>query len=170
MKHFGICSLLGISYFRTAFKVHTKSPQDRPKIAQERPKTPQDLQHGANIMPKRGPKRSPRHVRRVSERGFKSDFNLCSHGGAIKNSEGSSENATSFHDGIQDAEITCLLKTMLFQMSWVGGWDCSQVVVSAMLLTPTPPPPHPRPTNLEMANQQLRRFGIRGQSQKLGPM
>ena len=84
LKHFGICSLLGISYFRTAFKVHTKSPQDRPKIAQERPKTPQDLQHGANIMPKRGPKRSPRHVRRVSERGFKSDFNLCSHGAAVE--------------------------------------------------------------------------------------
>ena len=55
-------------------------------------------------------------MRRVSERGFKSDFNLRSHGGAIKNSEGSSENATSFHDGIQDAEITCLLKTMRFQM------------------------------------------------------
>ena len=87
LKHFGICSPVGISYFRTAFKVHTKSPQDRPKIAQERPKTPQDLQHGANIMPKRGPKRSPRHIRRVSERGFKSDFNLCSHGGTIKNSE-----------------------------------------------------------------------------------
>ena len=73
-------------------------------------------------------------MRRVSERGFKSDFNLCSHGGAIKNSEDSSENASSFHDGIQDAEITCLLKTMLFQMRWVGEWDCSQVVVSAMLL------------------------------------
>ena len=44
---------------------------------------------------------------------------------------------------IQDAEITCLLKTMLLHMRWVGGWDCSQVVVSAMLLTPTPTPtPH----------------------------
>ena len=135
------CRNLFFSYVvQSSSKIASRSPQDRPKIAQERPKTPQDLQHGANIMPKRGPKRSPRHIRRVSERGFKSDFNLCSHGGAIKNSKDSRKNATSFDDGIQDAEITCLLKTMLFQMSWVGGWDCSQVVVSAMLLTPHPTP------------------------------
>ena len=107
-------------FIQNSLKIAPRSRKNAPK----RPKTSNmapNLQHGASIMPKRGPKRSPRHVRRVSERGFKSDFNLCSHGGAIKNSEGSSENATSFHDGIQDAEITCLLKTMLFQMSWVGG-------------------------------------------------
>ncbi len=39
LKHFGICSPVGISYFRTAFKVHPKSRQDRPKIAPKRPKT-----------------------------------------------------------------------------------------------------------------------------------